>query len=66
MLLLYCFALDPICHYQLYEGQSINSDSGSISQKILIKSELFVTLNVDICVVYLSECLNCLYVKVCV
>ena len=26
----------------MYEGQSINSDDGSISQKILLESELFV------------------------
>ena len=30
-----------------YEGQSINSDNGSISQKILLESELFMMQNVD-------------------
>ena len=30
-----------------YEGQSINSDNGSISQKILLQSELFMMKNVD-------------------
>ena len=32
----------------IYEGQSINSDNGPISQKTLLESELFVTQNVDI------------------
>ena len=36
----------------LYEGQSINSDNGSISQKILLESELLVTQNVDMGVAY--------------
>ena len=36
----------------MYEGQSINSDDGSISQKILLESELFVTQNVDMGVAY--------------
>ena len=31
----------------IYEGQSINSDNGSISLKILLESELFVIQNVD-------------------
>ena len=31
----------------IYEGQSINSDSGSISQKILSESESFVMQNVE-------------------
>ena len=30
-----------------YEGQSVNSDSGSFYQKILLESELFVTQTVD-------------------
>ena len=36
----------------IYEGQSINSDNGSISQKALLESELFVTQNVDMNVAY--------------
>ena len=36
---------------QNYEGQSLNSDNGSISQNIL-ESELFVTQNVDMGVAY--------------
>ena len=36
----------------MYEGQSINSDNGSVSQKILLESELFVTQNVDMGVAY--------------
>ena len=31
----------------IYEGRSINSDNGSISQKILLESELFMMQNVD-------------------
>ena len=38
---------------QKYEGQSINRDNGSISQKILLESEVFVTRNVDIGAAYL-------------
>ena len=30
-----------------YEGQSINSDNGSVSQTIILESELFVKQNVD-------------------
>ena len=36
----------------MYEGQSINSDNLSISQKILLESELFVMQNVDMGVAY--------------
>ena len=35
-----------------YEGQSVSSDNGSISQKILLESELFVMQNVDMGVAY--------------
>ena len=33
--------------YVSYEGQSINSDNGSISQKLLLESELYMMQNVD-------------------
>ena len=36
-----------------YEGQLINSDNGSISQKILLESELFMMQNVDMGNAYL-------------
>ena len=36
----------------MYEGQSINSDNGSISLKILLESNLYVTQNVDMGVTY--------------
>ena len=35
-----------------YEGQSINTDNGSISQKILLESKLSITQNVDMGVAY--------------
>ena len=35
-----------------YEDKSMNSDNGSISQKILLESELFVKQNVDMGFVY--------------
>ena len=38
--------------FNYYEGQSVNSDNGSISQEILVESELFVTQNVDMGVAY--------------
>ena len=37
---------------QIYEGQSINSDNGPMSQKVLLESEIFVTHNMDIGVAY--------------
>ena len=40
----------------IYEGQSINSDNGSISQKILIELELLSMQNVDMGVTY--SCVN--------
>ena len=48
-----CF---PLPLLSLYERQSINSDNGPVSQKILLESEIFVTQNVDIGVAY--SCLN--------
>ena len=36
----------------MYEGQSINSDDGSISQKILLESKLFVKRKMWTCVAY--------------
>ena len=36
-----------------YESQSINSDNGSISQKILLESELFLMQNVNMGNAYL-------------
>ena len=36
----------------IYEGHSRISDNESISQKILLESELFVTQNVDLGVAY--------------
>ena len=34
----------------MYEGQSINSDDGSISRKILLESELFLKRKMWTCV----------------
>ena len=42
----------PKWHDIQYEGQSINSDNGFISQTILLESEVFVTQNVDIGAAY--------------
>ena len=40
-----------------YECQSINGDNGSISQKILLESELLSMQNVDLGVAY--SCVKC-------
>ena len=37
---------------KIYEGQSINSDNGPISQEILPESEIFVTQTADIGVAF--------------
>ena len=44
-------------HNTMYEGQSINSDNGSISQKICLESELCMMQNVDMGDVY--SCVKC-------
>ena len=46
---MHCLMVKVWCKYK---GQSINSDNGSISQKILSESELFVMHNVEIGVAY--------------